>query len=315
VLWRPHPDEEVAAETGVTVEQLRAAVDRVRARLLSVRSTRVAPATDDKVLASWNGLAIGALAEAGRVFRRLDFIDAAARAADFVVQNLNDPDGRLLRSWRDGKTSGRGFLDDYALLGDGLLTLYETTFDPRWWQQAMRLGREIVRLFADERGGLYDTGSDVAQGIVRPKDLFDNAVPSGNSAASDLLLRLAALSGDASLEEAATGFLRLLAPALKQAPSGFGQALSALDRALGRAVEIAVVGDLDSLEARALLDTAWRPYLPNRAMAAGPEGTVEPPLMRARAAKNELPAAYVCENFACKEPVTEPADLAKQLTL
>ena len=313
VLWRPHPDEEVAAETAATVEQLRAAVDRVRARLLSVRSTRVAPATDDKVLASWNGLAIAALAEAGRVFGRQDFVDAAARAARFVVENLVDADGRLLRSWRDGKTSGPGFLDDYGLLGDGLLTLYETTFEPRWWHEAMRLGREIMRLFADERGGFFDTGLDVAQGIVRPKDLFDNAVPSGNSAASDLLLRLAALSGDASLETAATGFLRLLAPALKQAPSGFGQALSALDRAVGHAVEIALVGDLDSPEARALLETAWRPYLPNRVMAAGAEGSEEPALMRARATRMGAPTAYVCEDFACREPVTEPDALVPQL--
>src|SRR5439155_18641428 len=138
------------------------------------------------------------------------------------------------------------------------------------------------------------TGSDIAQGIVRPKDLFDNAVPSGNSAASDLLLRLAALSGDASLEEAATRFLRTVSPALRQAPGGFGQALSALDRALGRAVEIAVIGDVASQEARALLETSWRRYLPNRVMAAGPEGSEEPALLRARATIDGAPAAYVC---------------------
>src|SRR5439155_13381013 len=123
-------------------------------------SARVAPATDDKVLASWNGLAIGALAEAGRVFGRQDFVDAAARAARFVVSSLVDSGGRLLRSWRAGKTSGPGFLEDYGLLGDGLVTLYETTFERRWWDEAMRLGHEIMRLFADERGGVYDTGSD-----------------------------------------------------------------------------------------------------------------------------------------------------------
>jgi uncharacterized protein YyaL (SSP411 family) len=280
--------------------------------LLEARAARVAPATDDKVLASWNGLAIAALAEAGRVFGRQDLISAAARAAGFVVENLVAADGRLLRSWRDGKTSGPGFLDDYALLGDGLLTLYETTFEPRFWQEAMRLGREIVRLFADERGGFFDTGLDVAQGVVRPKDLFDNAVPSGNSAASDLLLRLAALSGEAALEEAATGFLRVLAPALKQAPSGFGQALSALDRALGRAVEIAVVGDLEA--AQPLLDVAWGSYMPNRVMAAGSEGSEEPALLRARAAKDGLATAYVCQNFVCLLPVTHVDQLARTLS-
>src|SRR5439155_2601229 len=227
VLWRPHPDEEVAADVGVPVEQLRAAVDRVRARLLEARAKRVPPATDDKVLASWNGLAIAALAEAGRVLGREDFVQAAHRAADLVASNLIDANGRVLRSWREGKTSGPGFLDDYAMLGDGLLTLYETTFEQRWWNEAMRLGRDIIRLFADERGGFFDTGTDAGQTVVRPKDLFDNAVPSGNSSASDLLLRLAALSGDASLEHAANGFHRLIAPALEQAPGGLGNALSA----------------------------------------------------------------------------------------
>ncbi|TML78322.1 MAG: thioredoxin domain-containing protein, partial [Actinobacteria bacterium] len=233
VLWRPHPDEEVAADIGIPVEPLRAAVDRVRARLLEARARRVPPATDDKVLASWNGLAIAALAEAGRVMGREDFVKAAHRAATFAVETLVDANGRVLRSWRAGKTSGPGFLDDYAMLGDGLLTLYETTFEPQWWDEAMQLGREILRLFADERGGFFDTGSDVSQIVVRPKDLFDNAVPSGNSSASDLLLRLAALSGDGNLDEAAQGFLRLIAPALEQAPGGFGNALSAADRAVG----------------------------------------------------------------------------------
>ncbi|MGZ4214081.1 MAG: thioredoxin domain-containing protein [Actinomycetota bacterium] len=312
ILWRPHPDEEVATDAGVDVEQLRAAVDRVRARLLEARARRVPPATDDKVLASWNGLAIAALAESGRVLGRTDFVEAATRAARFVVSSLIDRDGRLLRSWRAGRTSGPGFLDDYALLGDGLLTLYETTFEQRWWTEAMRLGREILRLFPDgANGGFYDTGADVAQGVVRPKDLFDNAVPSGNSAASELLLRLAALSAEGELEDAAAGFLRTVAPALRQAPGGFGNALCAVDRALGRSVEIAVVGDLS--EARGLLETAWGRYLANRVMAAGPEGTEEPALLRERTAIDGKAAAYVCERFACKMPVTDPAQLSALL--
>jgi len=311
VLWRPHPDEEVAVDIGVPVEQLRAAVDRVRARLLEARAQRVPPATDDKVLASWNGLAIAALAEAGRVLGREDFVQAAYRAATFAVETLVDANGRVLRSWRAGKTSGPGFLDDYAMLGDGLLTLYETTFEPQWWDEAMRLGREILRLFADERGGFFDTGSDVSQIVVRPKDLFDNAVPSGNSSASDLLLRLAALSGDGSLDEAAQGFLRLIAPALEQAPGGFGNALSAADRAVGGSIEVAVVGDQTA--ARPLLEAAWRPYVPNRVLAAGPAGTADPALLAGRTLVGGAPAAYVCRNFTCELPVTDPTALSEQL--
>ena len=308
VLWRPHPDDEVAGDIGVPVEQLRAATDRVRARLLEARAKRVPPPTDDKVLASWNGLAIAALAEAGRVLGRQDFVQAAHNAADFVASNLIDASGRVLRSWRLGKTSGPGFLDDYAMLGDGLLTLYETTFEQRWWNEAMRIGREIIRLFADERGGFYDTGADASQTAVRPKDLFDNAMPSGNSSASDLLLRLAALSADASLEDAANGFERLIAPALEQAPGGFGNALSALDRALGGSIEIALVGDSEELR-----QAAWRPYVPNRVLASGGEGTTDPALLEGRMLVQGEPAAYICRNFTCELPVTDPSGLNEQL--
>jgi len=247
------------------------------------------------------------------VLQRLDFIDAAARAGRFVLDELRAPGGRLLRSWRDGRTSGPAFLDDYAMLADGLLTLYETTFDVSWWSAAVSLSREMMTLFADPAGGFFDTGSDVSQGIVRPKDLFDNATPSGNSSASEVLLRLAALSGVSTFEEAAMGFLRLIAPALTHSPGGFGNALSALDRALGRSVEIAVVGDLHDEGMRALLDTAWEPYLPNRVIAAGVEGTTEPPLLEDRPPVNGGATAFVCENFACKMPVTEAAELANLL--
>ena len=311
VLWRPHADEEVSADIGIDVEQLRAATERVRARLLETRSHRIPPATDDKVLASWNGLAIAALAESSRVFGREDFVAAAARAAEFAVTNLIDANGRVLRSWREGKTSGPGFLDDYAMLGDGLLTLYETTFEPRWWREAMRLGREIIRLFADERGGFFDAGADADSTVVRPKDLFDNAVASGNSAAADLLLRLAALSGDATLEETATGFLRLISPVLEQAPGGFGNALCALDRGLGASLEIAIVGEPNA--ARALLETAWEPYIPNRVIAAAAGPSDDPALLKDRATVDGKPAAYVCRDFVCELPVTDTTSLTKRL--
>jgi uncharacterized protein YyaL (SSP411 family) len=196
------------------------------------------------------------------------------------------------------------------MLGDGLLTLYETTFDVRWWREAMRLGGEIIRLFADESGGgFYDTGKDASQTVVRPKDLFDNAVPAGNSAASDLLLRLSALSGERDLEDAATGFLRLIAPAVEQAPGGFGNALCAIDRETGGSLEIAIIGS----DSRALLETAWEPYVPNRVLAASDAPSDQPPLLKHRTSLEGTPTAYVCRNFVCELPVTDVAALTERL--
>ncbi|MGH2794608.1 MAG: thioredoxin domain-containing protein, partial [Actinomycetota bacterium] len=230
VLWHPRDDDSVAVELGTTVPELLADVERIRARLFAARSERVPPATDDKVLAAWNGLAISGLAEAGRVFDRPDLADAAVSAARFVLGELRDAKGRLLRSWRAGRTSGPGFLDDYAAMAAASLDLYETTFDETWFDEAVRLTGDAIALFADDRdGGFFDTGSDSEQLVVRPKDLFDNAVPSGNSMMLDVLLRLGAFTGDASYEERAERALRALQPALANAPAGFGHALGALD--------------------------------------------------------------------------------------
>jgi uncharacterized protein YyaL (SSP411 family) len=312
IPWRPVGDDEVAAAAGTTPEELNAAVARASAKLLEARRARVRPATDDKVLASWNGLAIAGLAEAGRTLGRPDFVDAAERAAEFVTDVLRAPDGRLLRAWRDGRTSGPAFLDDHAMLADGLLTLYETTFDVQWYEHAMRLARAMVDLFFDPEGGFFDTGADADALVVRPKDIFDNALASGNSAASDVLLRLAALAGDQDLEREGLGFLQMIQPAMAQQPLGFGAALSALDRHLGPATEIAIVGDLAGTETARLVEVATARYLPNRVLAAGPPGSEEPALLRGRPLL-EAATAYVCEHHTCLEPVTAPAGLERLL--
>jgi uncharacterized protein YyaL (SSP411 family) len=307
VLWVPEPDAPEAAG---------AVADRVR--LLEQRSQRVHPATDDKVLVAWNSLCIQALAEAGRAFGEPRYLDAAVAGAEFVLRELRGPDGRLLRSWRAGRTSGLGYLDDYAMLGSACLSIYTSTFELRWMRLARELAGEMVRLFFDEeRGGFFQTGSDAERLVVRPKDLSDNAVPSGNSVAAELLLRLSLLTGDAEYEHRGVSALRLVRDLIARAPSGFGHALGALDLYLGPAREVAIVGQLESPAARALLDVVWRGYRPNLVLAASAAGDQEAaevvPLLAGRPAMNGGAAAYVCERFTCQRPTADPAELEASL--
>ncbi|MGZ4126044.1 MAG: thioredoxin domain-containing protein, partial [Actinomycetota bacterium] len=319
VLWRPHPLEAVAAEMDVDDEELRSDVEAARARLFEERERRPRPATDDKVLAAWNGLAIAGLAEAGRVFDVEAFVEAASRAADFALTALRDDEGRLLRSWRAGRPGPRAFADDHALLAGGLLTLYETTFELRWFTAARELCDELVRSFLDrDGGGLYQTASDAPSLVLRPKELFDNAVPSGNSAAADVLLRMARLTGEAVYEDAAASALRIVRGAMAQAPTGFGQALCALDTYLAPSREIAIVGDPSAPETRALArEVTVERFVPNHVLAVAGPGDADTaervPLLAGRSQVDGSPTAYVCEHFACNLPVTSPAELAAQL--
>jgi uncharacterized protein YyaL (SSP411 family) len=320
VVWRPLPLEAVAAEHGMDPESLERDLDAARTRLFELRSARVRPATDDKVLAGWNAMAISALAEAGRAFAEPAFTDAAVRACDFVQEHLRDDRGRLLRSWRDGTAQIPAYADDHALLADACLTLYETTFDLRFFREARALGDDLLRLFWDrERGGFYQTGSDAETLVVRPKELYDNAVPSGNSAAADGLQRLALLTGEAEYERAAVSALRLVREPMAQAPTGFGAAVCALDLYLSRAREVAVVGDPRHERTRALAaEVTSARFFPNHVLAvAAPDDraafeAVE--LLRDRVQTEGRPTAYVCERFVCKLPVTDPDALVAQLS-
>jgi len=244
VLWVP-------PQSGPEPEGL----DQARNRLLDRRSARERPATDAKILAAWNGLAISAFAEAGRVLDRADWIDAAEHAAAFLLTHLVRDDGRLLRAWRDGRTSGPAYADDHALVARALLDLYETTFDSRWFDAARGVAAALVDLFADrERGGFYQTGSDADALVLRPKQLFDNTVPSGNSAAADLLLRLALFTGEPDDERTGVSALRVVRDLMERAPLGLGRALCALDLYLGPAREVAIVGDRNTPDTDALLN-------------------------------------------------------------
>jgi len=279
----------------------------------------VRPGLDDKVLTAWNALAIRAFAEAARIFDEPAYLNAAVRCADFVWEHLRDENGRLLRSWRDGTAGVPGFAEDHALLAGAFLTLYETTADLRWFAAARQLCDTLLDLFVDrDRGGFFQTASDADELVVRPKDLYDNAVPSGNSAAVEALLRLALFTGEARYEDAAVSALRLIRDVMTSAPGGFGHALCALDLYLGPSYEVAIVGDPKAADTKALLyevvRARWRPNLvlavasPDGADASG---TV--PLLADRTSIGENATAYVCQRFVCRLPVTEPSALTGAL--
>ncbi|HEY4779418.1 MAG TPA: thioredoxin domain-containing protein, partial [Solirubrobacterales bacterium] len=281
-----------------------------RRALYEARAKRVWPGLDDKRLTAWNALAIAALAEAGAVLGREDYLDAGRRCAEFVLDTLSDDDGRLLRTYKDGDARLNAYLEDHAFLLEALLTLYESTFEPRWFERARALADETIARFGDpERGGFFSTSADHEQLIARRKEIGDHPIPSGNSAAAMGLLRLAALTGERAYEEQAEGVFRLFAKTATLHPESFAHLLRALDFHLVPTREVALVGD-DVGELAAVVRSALRPHL---VLAAGLEGEEDPPLLRDRTAVDGRPAAYVCESFACRLPVTEPSALAGEL--
>ncbi|MGZ8611188.1 MAG: thioredoxin domain-containing protein [Actinomycetota bacterium] len=319
VLWFPAPVAAVAHELELDPDALGRDVEAARATLYELRERRVHPATDDKILAAWNAMAVSAFAEAGRALGEPRFVDAAIRAADFVLANLRDERGRLLRSWREGRGGRPGYADDHALLAAAYLTLYETTHELRWFTEARALADELIRLFHDpERGGFFQTGSDAEALLVRPKDLYDNAVPSGNSAAAEVLLRLAHLTGEPEYERVGASALRLVRDTMAGAPSGFGHALCALDLYLGPVREIAIAGDPADQDTRALVsEVTTRRYVPNHVLAVAAPGDADAianvALLLDRPQLDGRPTAFVCERFTCHLPVTNPEALAAQL--
>jgi uncharacterized protein YyaL (SSP411 family) len=276
----------------------------LRSRLLEERSQRPQPARDDKAIAAWNGLALAALAEAGRRLSSEELLQAAAQLGAFLLGELSGPDGRLFRTWRNGRASIPGYLEDYADVAHGLIELHVATGDLRWLEEANRLARLAVELFADEtRGGFYMTAHDSEQLVARKKDLDDNPVPSGNSMLAHVLLRLSRIYGDDELERQAVGVLRLMHTALGRVPSAFGWALCALDLYLSPPRELAIIGTPDDELAR----VALAPFEPNAVVAFGPSEEV--PLLAGKARVDGKPTLYVCERFACQAPVTDPAQI------
>jgi uncharacterized protein YyaL (SSP411 family) len=281
-----------------------------RAKLLAARERRVPPAKDTKLLVSWNGLAIAALAVAGRALGDRRFRDAAARAAGFILDRMHGEDGRLMHTYKDGQAKLNGYLDDYANLIDGLTRLYEVTGEPRWIHAALDLARVMIDEFADtEQGGFYYTGKSHEALIARTKDLFDNATPSGNGMAATALLRLGALTGRDDLRRAGCGALEAVKSVLEHAPSAVGQSLIALDFALSPIREIAVIAAEEEQELwdalQALYSGAFLPdavVAPATARQRAALGDVVP-LLCDRPTRDNRVTSYICENFVCQEPV------------
>jgi hypothetical protein len=315
VLWRPRDDEEVASELGITVEELQRVVIDGKRKLFDVRSQRVAPARDDKILTSWNALALKAFAEAGAVLDNGHYIDIAQRNAAFLLEHLRSS-GRLLRTWKHGRAKLNAYLEDYAFLTEALLVLYEATFEDRWLREAIGLADGMIYLFWDESAGVFfDTGHDHEELVVRPRDTFDNAMPSGGSATTYSLLRLAAFTGKTDYERYAVAGIRSVHEYLARLPSGFAHWLAALDFYLSSPKEIAIVGPRSDAATQGLVRAANTRYLPNRVIVGADGATSNPstPLLEDRDLIAGNPAAYVCEHYVCLAPVTTPEELGTQL--
>ena len=278
--------------------------EELKGRLFALREQRPKPLRDDKAIAAWNGLALAALAEAGRRLRRADCIDAARAVAEFLLGPLSDERGRLHRSWRAGQARNPGYLEDYADVANGLYELHVATGELRWLQEAMRLARLAVDLFSDEqRGGFFLAAADGERLVARKKEFDDNPTPSGNSMLAFVLLRLGRIWGDDELERQAAGVLRLVRDGIPRAPSAFGHALNALDLYLAPPRELAVIGTPEDDVARAALAG----FDPDTVAAFGPADDV--PLLAGKDYVDGKAAVYVCERFTCKAPVTEASEL------
>jgi len=306
--------EEVATALGISEPELRASLAEGKRKLVELREQRIKPDRDEKILTAWNGLMLASFAEAGVVLNRPDYTKAARRNAEFVLSSLKRDGALLLRTWKDGVAKFNAYLEDYAFLVEGLVTLYETTGEFRWLKEALPLATRMVEEFWDEEGGgFYFTGKSHENLIVRSKDYFDNATPSGNSVAALVLLRLAILTNNENYRNVATAVLREIAGQARRYPSGFGYALSAADFLLSTAKEVAIVGK-DEADIRPLLAETWRRYLPNKVVAVGFASEIATtPLLENRTLVNGLATAYVCENYTCQQPVTDVSMLKAQL--
>jgi uncharacterized protein YyaL (SSP411 family) len=285
-------------------------LDEMRRALYEARAKRVWPGLDDKRLTAWNALMIAALAEAGAVLGREDYLVAARACANFVWDELRDDEGVLLRSYKDGRAQLKAYLEDHAFLLEALLTLYEASFEAVWFERARELGDTLLARFADaERGGFFSTADDHESLIARRKEIGDHPIPSGNSAAAFGLLRLGALTGERAYEQAAEGVFRLFSDSAGKHPEAFAHLLRAIDFHLSSTKEVALVGENLS-ELAATVRARHRPHL---VLAGGPADTEVPPLLANRSTVDGQSAAYVCESFACQRPVTDPTALRKML--
>ncbi len=305
--------EAVAQAMNLSEEKLMTRLATAKKKLYKIRAQRVWPGLDDKVLTAWNGLMLAAFAEAGRILNRPDYTEIALQNAEFLQSNMQTADNRLLRSWKAGnKATLNAYLEDYAYLADGLLVLYQATFDEQWFTWAQNLAETMLTHFQDsEHGGFFDTSDDHEMLIHRPKDLQDNAVPSANSMAAHVLLKLSLFTGNMAYWEVAETAVSTLQNAFTQYPNAFAHWLGAAVFMIGNPQEVAIIGEPNAAETKTLIDTIFAQFRPNLVVAVGDNSSI--PLLKERKQLNGKATAYVCQRFVCQQPVNSPEALAEQL--
>jgi len=315
ILNVPVDPAQVAERLGIAESELAERLGEAREALRTAREARVHPGLDDKVLTSWNALTCRAFAEAGHALGRADYLDVARANADFMWRELRRDDGRLLRTWKNGRAHLLAYLEDYANLLDALIALHGATLEARWLESAREIAGGMVALFWDEeQGGFFDTGSDGEALAIRPRDFFDNASPCGSSVAADALSRLGRITGDTGLVDKSTGTVQAVAQLMQRYPGGFGRWLCALDFQLSEVLEVALVWP-DGGSPDELVEALRAGYDPNRILIGASEGERDPDiaLFEGRAARDGSATAYVCRGATCLEPITESAALAAAL--
>lgn len=314
VLQRALDDFALSERFNLPVDEIPGRLSVLHAQLLLARENRIRPGTDDKVLVSWNALALIAFAEASRYLKRPDYLAVARQNADFLLTELH-PGDRLLRSWRKGHARHNAYLEDYAGLILGLLSLYQSDPDPWWFNSAIQLAEEMLQHFRDEQDGFYDTRDDHGPLVTRPKELQDNATPSGNSLAATALLQLAAYTGRGDWRDLAESMLVSIQGSAVRYPTAFSQWLCAIDFAINPVYEIAVLGEPLDPNTQALTQVIWSRWRPFSlaAISAFPPPQNAPPLLHDRPLLQDRPTAFVCQNFTCQLPVNSPQQLQAQL--
>jgi uncharacterized protein YyaL (SSP411 family) len=320
ILYLTKPLSEISVELDISLSDLKIRLETSRKTLLKEREKRVRPGRDEKILCDWNGLMIAAFAISGRVFDDEGFVDAAKKAADFMLGAMVEPNGRLLHRFKDGEAEINGFLEDYAFLVWGLLELYEATFVPEYLSHAIALTELMIEYFWDEKdGGFYHTPDDGEKLLLRKKEVYDGAIPSGNSAAMLNLLRLSRVTGNSDFEVKAEAIGKAFSKTVLQYPAGYTHLMSAADFMVGESHEIVIVGDPDTPDTKAMIKALISEFIPNKVVifkAAGEEkseiGKIAE-FTKEHTAIDGKATAYVCSNFSCKKPVTDPEEMLRLL--
>ena len=313
---------EVAFKNKTSVDELKERVEAARQKLFTARNKRIHPHKDDKILTDWNGLMIAALAKGAQVCNEPEYANVAKRAADFILTDMHRPDGRILHRYRDGHAAILANVDDYAFLIWGLLELYETIFDVHYLQTALNLNNEMIKYFWDEQdGGFYFTADDAEELIVRQKEIYDGAIPSGNSVAVLNLLRLSRITADPELEDKANKILLAFSEDVKSVPSGYTQMMVALDFGIGPSYEIVIVGNPQAKDTKEMLNSLRKHFIPNKVVLLRPSDQEEPDIIRLakfteyQSSLDGKATAYVCLDYACKMPTTDTEEMLKLLNV